>query len=592
MSGEQPSTRPATRRTGRRGVPGRRHRRVAPSPADDLARQAAGTPSATALTWEGARLTYRELDSRVTSMADRLVTSRGAFPGEAVTLSPAPGPDAVAALFGVWRAGCVAVPLHQRLTPSEVDHARRIVMSTLHIDNSSLHYGNSTLHCDNYSLHEASGFSPPAAARGVRSGISPGAEVAKKPGGAKGVRGGTRSGGEGVEKRGATEGVRGGSRSGAEGAEERGAVRGVREGAPSGTEGAEKRGRYSSCPSVCLLILTSGSSGPPKALGFTRDTLAASATAVARRLRLSAGDRWGLCLSPGHIGGLSLLVRAVMTGSSVRLWPSFDAGAVAHAMLSGKVTHLAVVPVMLRSILTRLAGRHPPKTLRCVLVGGSAAPRALLDQAWEAGLPVATTWGMTETASQVATAPPELARLHPGTAGRPLRGVEVRRDPGGVLCVRGPTLASMVVHGPGVPPEPLSTDRDGWFPTRDLGRVGPGGLVWIEGRADAMFVSGGLNVSPAEVERVIGALPGVRDAVVFGLPDEEWGEVVAAVVEGDRSAVTAGDVDRHCRERLVRGRCPTRTVVVDELPRTRTGKVMRWRVGERYGPELRRGNAT
>ncbi len=536
MSGEQPSTCPATRRTGRRGVPGRRHRRVAPTPADDLARQAAETPSATALTWEGGCLTYRRLDSKVTSMAD-LVTSRGAVPGEAVSLSPAPGPDAVAALFGVWRAGCVAVPLHQRLTPSEVDHARRIVMSTLHIDNSSLHKA----------------FGPSLA------------------GDARGARGGTRFGAEAAQMRGAASSVGGGT--------------------PSGTEGTEKRGRYSGFPDVSLLILTSGSSGPPRAFGFTRETLAASATAVAHRLRLTARDRWGLCLSPGHIGGLSLLVRAVMTGSSVRLWPAFDAGAVARSMLSGRVTHLAVVPVMLRSILARLAGSHPPETLRCVLVGGSAAPRALLDQAWEAGLPVATTWGMTETASQVATAPPELARLHPGSAGRPLRSVEVRRDPSGVLHVRGPTLASMVVHGPGAPPEPLPTDPAGWFATRDLGRVDPGGLVWIEGRADAMIVSGGLNVSPAEVERVIGALPGVRDAVVFGLPDEEWGEVVAAVVEGDPSAVTAAEVGRHCRERLVRGRCPTRTVVVDELPRTRTGKVMRWRVGERYGPELRRGNA-
>ena len=490
---------------------------MAPPPADDLAQQAVETPSATALTWEGGRLTYRQLDSRVTSMAD-LVTSRGAVPGEAVTLNPAPGPDAVAALFGLWRAGCVAVPLHERLTPSEMDQACRIVMSTLHIDNST--------------LHETSMSSLPSAPKGAIAGT------------------------------------------------------------PSGTEGAAKRGRYSSFPDVNLLILTSGSSGPPRAFGFTRDALAASAVAVAHRLRLTAGDRWGLCLSPGHIGGLSLVVRAVLTGSSVRLWPSFDAGAVARAMLAGRVTHLAVVPVMLRRVLVRLAGRHPPETLRCVLVGGSAAPRALLDEAWEAGLPVATTWGMTETASQVATAPPRLARLHPGTAGTPLRGVEVRRDPGGVLHVRGPTLASMVVRGPGTPPAPLSTDPAGWFATRDLGRVDAAGLVWIEGRADAMIVSGGLNVSPAEVERVIGALPGVRDAVVLGLPDEEWGEVVVAVVEGDPSAVTAGDVDRHCRERLVRGRCPTRTVVVNELPRTRTGKVMRWRVGEQYGPELRRGNAT
>ena len=482
MTGERGATPPAT-------------------PAGDLARRSAETPSAAALSFAGGLLTYGELDTCATALADRFLAD-GAVPGEAVTLCVPPGPNAVASLFGLWRAGCVAVPLHEKLASAEVDHARRLVMSGLHIDNSALRA------------------------------------------------------------------------------------------APASPLSGQRSGRYAAFPDVVALILTSGSTGAPRAFGFTRATLAASAAAVASRLELTGGERWGLCLSLGHIGGLSLVVRAVMTGSSVRLWPSFDAEAVADAVVSGEVTHLAVVPVMLRKILARLAGERVPATLRCVLVGGSAAPRALLDEAWEAGLPVATTWGMTETASQVATAPPEFARLRPGTAGRPLRGVEVRRDPGGVLCVRGPTLASMVVHGPGAPPEPLATDPDSWFATRDLGRVDPDGLVRIEGRADAMIVSGGLNVSPAEVERVIGALPGVREVVVFGLPGEEWGEVVAAVVEGDPSAVTAGDVDRHCRERLVRGRCPTRILVVDALPRTWTGKVMRSRVGAHYGSELRARSET
>ncbi|MDE2974688.1 MAG: AMP-binding protein [Gemmatimonadota bacterium] len=482
------------------------------TPADNLAWRASETPSATALSWDGGRWTYRDLDARATALANRL-RALGAAPGEAATLCATPSAVAVAALFGVWRIGCVAAPLHERLTPPEVDHARQIVMSRLHIDNST--------------LHMASGPGMRTAFEEVRTGIR---------------------------------------------------------GAPARVNG---RSRYAGFPDVSLLILTSGSSGAPRAIGFTQGTLAASASAVARRLRLTADDRWGLCLSPGHIGGLSLIVRAVMTGSSVRLWPSFDAGAVARSMLAGRVSHLAVVPVMLRRMLDRLAGERAPPTLRCVLVGGAAASRPLLEKAWEAGLPVATTWGMTETASQVATAPPELARMHPETAGRPLRGVEVRRAPGGALCVRGPTLASLVVRGPGAPPEPLPTDADGWFSTRDLGEVDAAGLVRIEGRADATIVSGGLNVSPAEVERVIEELPGVCEAVVFGMPDEDWGEAVAAVVEGGASAVTAEDVDRHCRERLVRGRCPTRIAVVDELPRTWTGKAMRSRVRERYGPELR-----
>lgn len=481
------------------------------TPADDLAQRAAEMPSASALfrgggnsccggpARDGGVVTYGELDQRATVLADRF-RAWGAAQGVAATLCATPGPNAVAALFGLWRAGCIAVPLHERLTPPEVDYAQRTVLSALHIDNHTLH-----------SLHEVR-----------RVAVSP--------------------------------------------------------------------NRASGFPGVVAFVLTSGSSGPPKALGFTRTAFAASASAAAARLGLGADDRWGLCLSLGHIGGLSLVVRAVMTGASVRLWPSFDADTLADTVLQGQVTHLAVVPVMLRNLLTRLGGRRVPRTLRCVLVGGAAAPRALVEDAWTAGLPVATTWGMTETASQVATAPPALARRRPGTVGRPLPGVEVRaagRRSRGTLEVRGPTLASVVVRGPGAPSEPLATGSGGWFATRDLGRVDPDGLVWIEGRADAIIVSGGLNVSPAEVEQVIEALPGVREAVVFGLPDEKWGEVVAAVVECDTLSVTPEQVDRHCRARLARGRCPTRIAVVNELPRTWTGKVMRSRVGERLGPGWR-----
>lgn len=474
------------------------------TPADDLARRAAKAPSATALAWDGGALTYSDFAERVTDSAERLCACDAA-PGDAVTLCATPGPETVTTLFGLWRAECVAVPLHERLTVSEVEHACQTVMSALHIDNQTLHTLN--------------------------QGANPTAQVG-----------------------------------------------------PS----LPPPHHLGAFPDIVAFILTSGTSGAPRALGFTRDALAASASAVASRLDLTAGDRWGLCLSLGHIGGLSLVVRAVMTGASVRVWPAFDAGAVTRAVLDGQVTHLAVVPVMLRRILSRLAGERVPATLRCVLVGGAAASRALLDEAWAAGLPVATTWGMTETASQVATAPPRLARRHPGTAGRPLRGLGVRVAAAapGTLEVRGPTLASAAIRGPGAHPEPLDTDPDGWFSTRDLGRIDSDGLVWIEGRADAIIVSGGLNVSPSEVERVIEALPGVREAVVFGLPDEEWGEVVAAVVEGDPAVVNAEAVDRHCRTRLARARCPSRIVVVDSLSRTWTGKVMRSRVSERYGPRL------
>lgn len=343
---------------------------------------------------------------------------------------------------------------------------------------------------------------------------------------------------------------------------------------------------------VDVLLLTSGTSGGPKAVGLRRRAFAASAVAAARRLSLSPGDRWGLCLSLGHVGGLALVLRAVALRCAVRCWPRFDADSVARAVLRGEVTHLSLVPAMLRRLLDRLNGEAAPPSLRCVLVGGAALSPKLLEQALAAGLPVAPTWGMTETASQVATAPPALARRKPGTVGPPLPGLEVeagagaavgrreerplgaKRSSTGVLSVRGPSLASVVIPGPDDEPVSLPVDSRGWFRTPDVGRVDADGHVWVTGRADDAIVTGGVNVAPGEVERVIEDLPGVSEAVVFGVPDEQWGRRVAAVVEASAS-VRPADVDRHCRARLSRPHCPSRIEVVASLPRMSTGKTDR-----------------
>lgn len=437
-------------------------------------------------------------------------------PGAVVALSAPPGLEAVAALFGAWRGGYVAAPLHEGLAEEEIAHALRLLRPACRVTNDG------------------------ALATFAASGAA-------------------------------------------------------------GWPGEPHR-------NICAYLLTSGSSGSPKAVGIAGSAFAASAAATRTLLDLRPADCWGLCLSLGHVGGLALLLRAVAVGCSVRCWPSFDPDRVAAAVAAGRVTHLSLVPVMLRRVLDRLGDRAPSPKLRCVLVGGAAAPRELLKRAVAVGLPVAPTWGMTETTSQAATAPPELARRLPGTAGRPLPSVQVKvsktaapngrtatpngrtaaqNNRNGVLAVRGPTLASVVVHTPGAAPEPLPLDPDGWFHTADVGRVDNAGRVWVEGRADETIVTGGLNVSPRQVEEVIESMPGVAEAVVFGTPDEEWGEVVTALVEADRknadrNVVEADDVLDYCRARLARGRRPRRVRVVDRLPRTRTGKPMRNAARERF----------
>jgi O-succinylbenzoic acid--CoA ligase len=209
-------------------------------------------------------------------------------------------------------------------------------------------------------------------------------------------------------------------------------------------------------------------------------------------------------------------------------------------------------------MLRRLAelGLEPAPALREVLLGGAGAPRDLLEWATGRGLPVVRTYGMTETASQVAVAT--------GTeeSARALPDVELAVDAGGQVLVRGPMVARRAL------------DEDGWLHTGDLGTIDREGRLVVHGRADDVIVTGGENVSPAEVEEALRAHPAVSDVAVVGAPDPEWGEaVVAYVVAGGN--VTEEDLRSHCRGRIAAHKSPKRVRIVAELPRTAAGKVDR-----------------
>jgi O-succinylbenzoic acid--CoA ligase len=191
-----------------------------------------------------------------------------------------------------------------------------------------------------------------------------------------------------------------------------------------------------------------------------------------------------------------------------------------------------------------------------VLLGGAGAPQDLLEWAAGRGLPVVRTYGMTETASQVAVAT--------GTeeSARALPDVELAVDAGGQVLVRGPMVARRAL------------DEDGWLHTGDLGTIDREGRLVVHGRADDVIVTGGENVSPAEVEEALRAHPAVSDVAVVGAPDPEWGEaVVAYVVAGGN--VTEEDLRSHCRGRIAAHKSPKRVRIVAELPRTAAGKVDR-----------------
>lgn len=315
------------------------------------------------------------------------------------------------------------------------------------------------------------------------------------------------------------------------------------------------------------IVATTGTSGTPKAACFPLKAHTEHADAAVDRLDLYRGDRWLALLSPAHIGGLALYLRAADYGACIVPRPRFDPEAVLHAIVEAEVTHASLVPAMLDRLIE--ASESAPGSLETVLVGGDACPEPLLERALADGWPVALTYGCTEAASQICTAPPELVQAKPGTVGAPLDDVEVEvRD--GEIHVRGPTLAE------GYLDEQLALDEDGWLATGDGGRIDDDGHLWVTGRLSDRIVTGGATVDPVEVEDVLREHPGVAKAAVVGVDDERWGEIVtAAIVEQEAGTLDAETLTEFCEGKLSSPKRPRAWAFVDELPRNANGKVDR-----------------
>jgi O-succinylbenzoic acid--CoA ligase len=314
---------------------------------------------------------------------------------------------------------------------------------------------------------------------------------------------------------------------------------------------------------ISLVISTSGSEGEPRGVMLTDAGLDAAATASNEHLALAAGDLWLACLPLYHIGGQAILWRCTRAGATVLLHEGFDASTVAADLARYPVTHISLVPVMLARLLD--AGVRPPPTLRHAMIGGAALAPALYERATAEGWPLNPSYGMSETAAQVATWTPADGPWRPGLVGQPLGRNEFSLAADGRIRIRGPQLMAGYVAGGGI-------DPDGRLTTGDLGKIDAAGRLTVTGRADYMLISGGRNVHPLEVEACLAACPGVRDAAVTGIPDAVWGDLVVALVAGE---ARVADIDAWCRARLPGHARPRRIVAVAGLPRNATGKLER-----------------
>jgi len=292
-----------------------------------------------------------------------------------------------------------------------------------------------------------------------------------------------------------------------------------------------------------LVIASSGSTGSPKGIIHTHSSILSGAQASASRLQLNASDHWLVCIPVSHVGGFSVIARALHTGAALTLLPAFDVAAVQEAAKNG-ATHTSLVATALSRIDNSL--------FKSILLGGSSAPDNLPSN-------VVTTYGMTETGGGVVY------------NGEPLDNVEIKIVDGEIF-LRCPMLMRAYRDDQSIPIE------DGWYATGDLGEILDDGKLSVHGRQTDLIITGGENVWPSVVENSLASHPMVNQVVVRGMPDTTWGQRIVAYVVLNDSVQTSEakllfDFRDHVKQSLPAFCAPQQIVVLTEIPRTSLGKV-------------------
>lgn len=304
-------------------------------------------------------------------------------------------------------------------------------------------------------------------------------------------------------------------------------------------------------PGDALVVATSGSTGAPKGVVLTHAAVIASAVATTQRLEVAPTDSWLACLPLSHVGGLSVVTRAIVTGTPLVVHDGFDAARVTDAARDG-ASAVSLVATALHRI--------DPALFRIIVLGGARPP---------ANLPahVRTTYGLTETGSGVVY------------DGLPLEGVEVQLTVESEVLVRCPMLLRSYRDGT----SPL--DREGWLHTGDLGRWLADGRLHIDGRRGDLIITGGENVWPEPVEALLGQHPNVVDVAIVGVPDDEWGQRVTAFVVPKPNPPSLAELRSFVIAAMPAYCAPKDLRFVDKLPRTALGKIQRHLLAPSSGPD-------
>ena len=356
------------------------------------------------------------------------------------------------------------------------------------------------------------------------------------------------------------------------------------------------RGEVSEAPGdenpVAVVIYTSGTTSEPKGVLLRHANLVSYVLGSVEFAAAAETEAALVSVPPYHIAAVANVITNLYAGRRTLVLEAFTPGEWLRTVREEEVSSAMVVPTMLARIIDAAEDRSVP-SLRSLSYGGAPMPAALIERAlreWT-GVGFVNAYGLTETSSTVALLGPEdhraaiasddpAVRARLSSVGQPLPGIELEiRGPGGEvlgagqagrICVRGGQVSAEYA-GLG-----QAVDDRGFFDTRDDGYLDAGGYLFVSGRADDTIIRGGENIAPAEIEDVLLRHPAVLDAVVFGVPDPEWGQrIEAAVVARSEARLDPAELRDFTRQALRSSKTPDRVWLLDALPRTETGKLLR-----------------
>jgi o-succinylbenzoate---CoA ligase len=339
---------------------------------------------------------------------------------------------------------------------------------------------------------------------------------------------------------------------------------------------------------IMAYVYTSGSTSTPKAVPIKYGQIRAALTASSANLSLIPGDEWLLNLPLHHIGGMSVLLRSLHARSSVYILNSTSTADLSAVLTHrSTLTHVSLVPTQLKRVLD-LPTFHIQPNIKALLLGGGPISKSLHEKALALRIPVIPSFGMTESAAQCIAVPYSERFTAPhGTCGKPLLNVQIELRPESpelqsehkLLWIKGPQIISSYADTTN---NVDAFDDSGWFNSGDFAHVDDQGFVFIEMRRTDRIISGGENINPAEVEEYLEQLPGILEAGVLGIPNEEWGQLVCAlVIPRDRNIkVDVSEAATRLKAVLPSFKIPKRLICVESLPRTASGKLMRSKLYE------------